>query len=454
MKRIITALTILALLLCALPASAEKRTDRPELFRAKVEFTDRKEEDNRYYISKEYLITANEIVNEILRKRTDNFDTAMRPLMKPCPSKNAKRNSRLDIETVYTFTGDSWISTMILARLTFERKQLDVPFITGVYDLRTGDEITMGDLFAKDSPAWQVLSEGVTDQLNAYYPQDPRNPEGVAELAEIPALRGASFTLSAMELTLHYPAQLVYPGQTGIMHVRFFYDDLWDMMTPEARVQTDNTDWKMVALTCDDGVSYTDTPAVLNSWRRGGARITYFIVGKTLLEYPELAKREADQNHILACHSHTHRNGHRLSEAQILREISNHQKLMEQIVGVPSSLFRAPGGTYPPWIKAKIGLPVIQWSVDTYDYTGKSADRICYSLRKHVKDGDVILMHDTSKELAKAAKEITEYLWDHGYMMVTVEELARANDVKMEPNTLYYRFIDGRTDKRTDSNLN
>lgn len=454
MKRIIAAVTALVLILCALPALAEKRTDCPKLFRAKVEFTERKEEDNRYYISKEYLKTANEDVNQILRRRTDDFDTAMRPLMKPCPSKNAKRNSRLDIETVYNFTGDSWISTMIIARLTFERKQLDAPFITGVYDLITGEEITMGDLFPGDSPAWEILSDGVTQQLNAYFPQDPRNPDGVAELAEIPALRGASFTLSAMELTLHYPAQLVYPGHTGIMHVRFFYDDLWQMMTPEARKQTDNTDWKMVALTCDDGVTYTDTPNVLNAWRRGGARITYFIVGKTLKEYPELAIREADQNHILACHSFTHRNGHSLSEAQILKEITNHQTLLEQVVGVPSPLFRAPGGTYPPWIKAGIGLPVIQWSVDTYDYTGKSSDRIFYSLRKHVQDGDVILMHDTGKELAKAAKLITDYLWEHGYMMVTVEELARANDVKMEPNTLYFRFIDGRTDVRTDSNLN
>ena len=37
--------------------------------------------------------------------------------------------------------------------------------------------------------------------------------------------------------------------------------------------------------------------------------------------------------------------------------------------------------------------------------------------------------------------------------MVTVEELARANDIIMQPNEVYYRFIDGDYSKRPDSNL-
>jgi len=37
--------------------------------------------------------------------------------------------------------------------------------------------------------------------------------------------------------------------------------------------------------------------------------------------------------------------------------------------------------------------------------------------------------------------------------MVTAEELARANGVIMEPNVVYYRFLNGDTSKRLDSNL-
>jgi len=70
-----------------------------------------------------------------------------------------------------------------------------------------------------------------------------------------------------------------------------------------------------------------------------------------------------------------------------------------------------------------------------------------------VQDGDVILMHDTGKYLHKAVPIFTEYLWENGYMMVTVDELAHANGITMEPDTVYYRFFEGQTDKRDDSNI-
>jgi len=48
---------------------------------------------------------------------------------------------------------------------------------------------------------------------------------------------------------------------------------------------------------------------------------------------------------------------------------------------------------------------------------------------------------------------MTEYLKKNGYLMVTVEELARANGVIIEPNGVYFRFFNGETAARPDSNL-
>ena len=452
-KRFLSLLLMFLLLCSALPAAAEKRTDCPELFHATVEFTERKEEDNSYYISKEYLITCNEQINQILRQRTDDYDAALRPLMQPCPDNNAKRNSRLDIETVYTFTGDSWLSTMVIARHTFQRVQQDAPFTTGVYDLLTGEEISLTDIFHEDSPAWELLAERAETHISSLFPDDPRNPEAIAELTTLEALQSASFTLSAMELTLHYPARLVYPDRPGLMHVRFYYDELWDMMTDTARAQTDNTDWKMVALTCDDGPNYDRSPAALSAFRRAGVRVTYFTEGAHIEMNPDMLMRQFNQNHIIASHSFTHSSGYALSEDSRRREITRHNEQTLRYIGEPAALFRAPGGTYPPWIEAGIGLPIIQWSVDTYDYTGKKPERIFYSIRNNVQDGDVILMHDTGDYLYKAVPIFTEYLWENGYMMVTVDELAHANGITMEPDTVYYRFFEGQTDKRDDSNI-
>ena len=50
------------------------------------------------------------------------------------------------------------------------------------------------------------------------------------------------------------------------------------------------------------------------------------------------------------------------------------------------------------------------------------------------------------------AQLFADWFRKNGYMMVTVEELARRNGVLMQPNEVYYRFLDGETGKRNDSN--
>ena len=275
----------------------------------------------------------------------------------------------------------------------------------------------------------------------------------MAALCTREALEGAAFTLGGYELTLHYEAAAVYPGQTGLMHVRFFYDELRPHMTAVGLKHTDNTRWKMVAFTCDDGPSYGPTQNVLTNLRHGGARATFFTVGKKVAGNPDLVKRAFDQNHTIASHSYNHYSGYSMSASAMRQELADHNALLQRITGEPAGLFRAPGGTYPPWVEADVHLPILQWSLDTYDYTGKTAKKIFYSLRNNVADGDVILCHDSGEQLHKAVPLMTDYLKAHGYLMVTVEELARANGILMEPNEIYFRFIDGDYSKRPDSNL-
>ncbi len=449
---------IAALLLCLLVylpvfAQAEKYDSTPEIFDIKYQTLERKEDDNRYFVSKEYLITTNESVNAELKAAADAFDEQLFPLMQPDPSKNARRNSRLDIEALHYITGETCLSTMVLARYTFDRAQVFSPFVTATYDLATGEKIALTDLFDAESPAWELMAERVESHLNSLFELDERNPEAVAALCTREKLESASFTLSGYELTLHYEAKEVYPTRAGLMHVRFFYDELHPYMTELGLKHTDNSRWKMVAFTCDDGPRYGETQNTLANFRKGGARATFFTAGKNVADSPDIVMRTFDQNHIVASHSYNHFSGYTMSAETMRKEITDHNAVLQQYTGENVTMFRAPGGTYPPWIEADIHLPVMQWSVDTYDYTGKDYKKIYYSVRNNVKDGDMILCHDSGAELHKAVPLMTEYLKKNGYLMVTVEELARANGVIIEPNGVYFRFIDGDYSPRLDSNL-
>ena len=449
--RRIAALGLLACLLFSLlPAQAEKIESCPEIFKVSYQVKERKEDNNRYFISKEYLITANEQVNAELKALADGYDEALFPTMQPDKSKNARRNSRLDIEIVHHITGDSWLSTMVLGRVSFDRRQVQSPFTTRTYDLETGKRILLTDIFPDDSPAWELMAQRVKQHVENLFPQEERNPAAVEALAA--DVRSADFTLSGMELTLHYEARTVYPDEPCLMHVRFFYDELWDFMTPEARRQTDNTDWKMVAITCDDGPAYAETAKALTNFRHEGARATFFTVGKKVAGNPDILLRTFDQNHIIATHTYDHWSGYSMGNEAMHKQVDQHNELLLGLTGEPVTLFRAPGGTFPPWVEADIHLPIIQWSVDTYDYTGKAANKIFYSIRNNVQEGDIILCHDSGKQMYKAIPIFADWFRKNGYMMVTVEELARRNGILMQPNEVYYRFLDGETGKRNDSN--
>ncbi len=450
MRRICAVLLAAALLLPAL-AAAEGFV-YPAVFEVEYKVNERKVDDNRYFVSKEYLLTTNEAVNAELQQIADDFDEQLFPQMQPDKSKNARRNSRLDIETTHYITGDSWLSVMVLARMSYDRAQVQSPFTTRTYDLLSGKRILLTDLFPEDSAAWDLLAERVQSHIGGLFPSEERNPEAVAALADRKALEQAEFTLSGFELTLHYEARTVYPAKAGLMHVRFFYDELWEDMTEEAQIQTDNTDWKMVAITCDDGPAYAETAKTLANFRHEGARVTFFTVGKKVAGNPDILMRAFDQNHVIASHTYNHWSGYSMSDAAMHKELDEHNALLLELTGEKVGLFRAPGGTYPPWIEADIGLPIIQWSVDTYDYTGKSARKIFYSIRNHAQDGDVILMHDSGKIMNTSIELFAQWFRENGFMMVTVDELAHANGVTMQPNTVYYRYLDGETGKRSDSN--
>ena len=452
MKRLLIFLLCLLMLLPG-AAFAEKYEAAPEIFDVKYSVRERKEKDNRYFVSKEYLFTTNEQVNAELQEAVDAFDERLFPEMQPDPSKNARRNSRLDIESLHYITGESYLSTMVLARISLQRVQVCSPFVTATYDLNTGKRIALTDLFAEQSAAWDLMAKRVENHVNGLFPASERNPEAVTALCRREALEKAAFTLSAYELTLHYEAKEVYPEKAGLMHVRFFYDELQPYMTELGLRVTDNSRWKMVAMTCDDGPGYGPTQNTLTNFRQAGARATYFTVGKNVDAHPDLVMRSFDQNHIIASHTYNHFSGYTLKPETMHKELDDHNALLQEYTGEAVAFFRAPGGTYPPWIEGDIHLPILQWSLDTYDYTGKTANKIFYSVRNNVADGDIILCHDSGAELHKAIPLIADHLKKNGYLMVTIEELARINGIIMEPNVVYYRFINGDYSPRLDSNV-
>ena len=366
----------------------------------------------------------------------------------PDAKNTGKKNSRLDVEIRYSRTGLRWMSFLVQARTTFHQDLTAQRIASRTYDMISGQRIMLSDLF-NDTAAWSFLASRVRESLTAYWPDVQPDPEKLNALCERSALEEAEFTLHGMSLVLHYPADLLYPDKHTLMEVTVFYPEIRDMLAPEAAEQTDNLAYyKTCALTFDDGPSSENTPKVLISLMQTGARGTFFAIGNRVDDYRYLVRREHDNGHAVASHNWNHY-ATKSQSAKTLRAMPEKvNKVMNATIGIPVRYDRAPGGIYPPMQKAKVEWAYIQWSLDTYDWRGRTPNEVLNSVKKKIEDGDIILCHDIKEYAPKSTIKIVEYLEEQGYMFLTIDELFAKDGVTLEVGEVYFRCQDGVTTKK------
>ena len=428
------------LMLCLLApavASAEKRRSLPAAF--SVEYTVQEKLEGKKkekFVSKDHIQTIRPEVSEQVNALADDFEAEMLPEMKECS--NPKRNSRLDIHVVHSVSGQSCVSFLVLARESYKRKQVRSPFVTRTYDLDTGERITLSALFADDSPAWDVLAEAVLEGLNAYFPKERADEDALRRLTEKEQLQQADFMLGPVSLSLHYAASVLYPDHPSLMRVVIPYRDLKGMMTEYGQRQTDNSDYKMAALTFDDGPSYGTTATLLNHLRHAGVQATFFLVGERIDEYADIVLRENDENHSLQSHHYRHTDTTKSTPARIRAYTQRFYNTATQLYGLAPIMLRPPYGLSDPFIEAKVDLPLIEWDVDTKDWVGKSPNAVLGVVKSETKDGSIILMHDIKEKTPESARLAAKWLKENGFLCVTVEELFIQYGQEMKPNHNYY----------------
>ena len=101
-------------------------------------------------------------------------------------------------------------------------------------------------------------------------------------------------------------------------------------------------------------------------------------------------------------------------------------------------MLRPPYGLDEPFREAKVNLPIIQWDVDTKDWTGKTTAAVMSVVRNETRDGSIILMHDIQEKTPESAKQVAKWLKENGFICVTVEDLFLHFRQEMRPNAVYY----------------
>lgn len=187
------------------------------------------------------------------------------------------------------------------------------------------------------------------------------------------------------------------------------------------------TNRKVVALTFDDGPDPENTPVVLDILKKYSAAGTFFCIGKKVRENPDVVKRIAAEGHLIGNHSYSHNGAFPcFTRRRMIGELQETQELIENITGKPCLLYRPPFGVTNPVIAAVVkhlGYPVIGWSIRSFDTRGEKTERVFRRIKRQLKPGAVILLHDRLPQSGALLEMLLAHLSADGYRAIRVDEM-------------------------------
>lgn len=188
---------------------------------------------------------------------------------------------------------------------------------------------------------------------------------------------------------------------------------------------------KRVALTFDDGPS-PNSLIVSDILKEKNAKATFFLIGRQLAKYPDIARYLIAEGYELGNHSLNHEHAGSWSLDDFWhRSTGETQRIFQRTVNISPSLFRPPYGEINEeqivYLNTK-GIKTIFWSIDTKDWDVAAMDekKLEKIIEDHLHNEAIILMHDSGmnrRHLMAALPKIINYIKSQGYELVTVSEL-------------------------------
>jgi len=196
------------------------------------------------------------------------------------------------------------------------------------------------------------------------------------------------------------------------------------------------TDENKISLSFDAAWGCEHTEDILNILADNNIKATFFLTNIWLKDYPEMAKKIADNGHEIAMHSTTHPHMNSLSKEQIIKELEDNKALIEATTSYQPILFRMPFGEYNNLVintVKELGYYPIQWSIDSLDWQDTAtAQSITERVTAKLHSGAIILMHNNGTYTSAALVEIISFAQSAGYEFVPIGELIYAEPYSVD----------------------
>ena len=193
----------------------------------------------------------------------------------------------------------------------------------------------------------------------------------------------------------------------------------------------DNSKKRVIYLTFDAGYSNENLEEILNILKEEKVPAAFFILSNVIIKTPEIVKRMTEEGHFVCNHTSKHLDISKAkSKEEIKTELDKIETLYKNLTGKEmKKYFRPPEGRFSEeslkYIN-ELGYKTIFWSFAYADWNNDAQPSIASAKEKifsNLHNGEIMLLHPTSKTNADILRDVITELRSQGYRFGTLDEL-------------------------------
>ncbi|KIC12872.1 glycosyl transferase [Leisingera sp. ANG-M1] len=207
-------------------------------------------------------------------------------------------------------------------------------------------------------------------------------------------------------------------------------------------------DTRKLVLTFDDGPHEKYTKDILDILQQEDVPGSFFVVGTSIMDSPDLVARMLDEGHEIGAHSFSHPRMDLISQTRVDLEFALLDKILAGASGRKTMLYREPfqrsGGPISAERVASLeaaedrGFVIAGMEIVPKDWEGWDSSQIANFVIDQVEqgNGNVILLHDGGQDRTasvNAVRPIIQSLKEKGYEFTTLADLLGTTPAALMP---------------------
>jgi peptidoglycan/xylan/chitin deacetylase (PgdA/CDA1 family) len=195
------------------------------------------------------------------------------------------------------------------------------------------------------------------------------------------------------------------------------------------RIRSGDPALRAMSLTFDCESNAQNTTRILDTLHQYDVPATFFMLGRYVYQYPELAQRMVADGHEIGNHSFFHPLFTAISPVTATLEITYTEAAIDWAVGghVPMRYFRFPyAGRNEALLHyvATLGYQNLCWDIDPRGWEpGKTGRDVIEHVREKAHNGGILLMHCSAVADAEALPDVVQLVREMGIEWVPLDEV-------------------------------